>query len=35
MPAIWIGFAGTMLASLWIFLSSVGSLRVAPEPLTA
>lgn len=35
MAAIWIGVAGTMLASLWIFLSSVRSLRVAPEPLAA
>ncbi len=35
MPAIWIGVAGTTLASLWIFLSSVRSLREAPEPLAA
>jgi len=33
MPAIWIGVAGTTLASLWIFLTSVRTLRVAPEAL--
>ncbi len=34
-PTIWIGVAGTTLASLWIFLSSVRTLRSAPEPLPA
>lgn len=32
MPTIWIGVAGTFAASLWIFLSSVRSLRTPPEP---
>lgn len=31
MPALWIGVAGTTLAALWIFLTSVRALRVAPE----
>src|SRR6266511_362575 len=35
MPTIWIGVAGTTLASLWIFLTSVRSLREAPAPLAA
>jgi predicted MFS family arabinose efflux permease len=35
MPTIWIGVAGTTLASLWIFLTSVRTLREAPEPLAA
>lgn len=35
MPTIWIGVAGTFLASLWIFLTPVRSLRDAPEPLAA
>lgn len=35
LPTIWIGVAGTFLASLWIFLTPVRSLREAPEPLTA
>jgi MFS family permease len=33
MPTIWIGVAGTTLASLWIFLTPVRSLARAPEPL--
>jgi predicted MFS family arabinose efflux permease len=35
MPTIWIAVAGTSLASLWIFLTSVRDLREAPEPLSA
>jgi MFS family permease len=31
MPALWIGVAGTTLASLWIYLTPVRALRVAPE----
>lgn len=31
MPALWIGVAGTTLAALWIFLTPVRALRVAPE----
>ena len=34
-PTIWIGVAGTTLASGWIFLTSVRTLRQAPEPLAA
>jgi predicted MFS family arabinose efflux permease len=33
LPAIWVGVAGTTLASLWIFLTPVRSLARAPEPL--
>ena len=32
---LWIGVAGTALASLWIYLTSVRDLRVAPEPVAA
>ncbi len=35
LPTIWIAVAGTFLASLWIFLTPVRSLRDAPEPLVA
>jgi MFS family permease len=35
MPTIWIGVAGTFLASLWIFLTPVRSLREAPEAVPA
>ena len=31
MPTLWIGVAGTTLASLWIFLTPVRSLRTTPE----
>ena len=35
LPTIWIGVTGTTIASLWIFLTSVRSLREAPQPLPA
>ncbi len=35
LPTIWIGVAGTFVAALWILLTSVRSLREAPEPLAA
>jgi MFS family permease len=35
LPTLWIGVAGTFLASLWIFLTPVRSLREAPEAVPA